>query len=337
MSSFVSAVTQYHRSGATSDEQEELEYKKNVNPLSQEQLQVLTQVNIQDELHSFINDWHETMKVFSERSAKLEQSLNEQAEEMEYAKVRYVALQTKMNRARKNLKDKIRLNIGGTVFVTSLDTMTLEKNTFFSAMFSEEFHQQPDDDGEYYVDRDPTYFRIILNHLRGVDIKNAFSSKNQWERSLIQQEIEFYQIESLKPLVGLRKSLPGYDNREFKKNLLTSHNIAQSQQCSVFVDKITGKAYHGIGYMNQQLYEYESLDDLIARCGNEKQIELSGGYRGTYLCAYGGLIYAATTTGFASYNTSGVEQARGTIPHATFQNATLDWGGKSFVSRSNFC
>jgi hypothetical protein len=91
--------------------------------------------------------------------------LQEQAEEMENAKVRYVELQTKMNQARKNLKDKIRLNIG-TVFVTSLDTMTLEKNTFFSAMFSEEFHQQPDDDGEYYVDRDPTYFRIILNHLR---------------------------------------------------------------------------------------------------------------------------------------------------------------------------
>jgi hypothetical protein len=295
-----------------------------------------TQVDIQEELHSFIHDWQENMKVFSERATKLEQSLQEQAEEMENAKVRYVELQTKMNQARKNLKDKIRLNIGGTVFVTSLDTMTLEKNTFFSAMFSEEFHQQPDDDGEYYVDRDPTYFRIILNHLRGVDIKKALSGLNQWEKSLVQQEVEFYQIESMKLLVGLPRSILSPDDRKFKKIQQRFNSITQTQQCSAFVDPITGKAYHGIGYTNQQLYEYESLDDLMAQRAG-KLITLSGGYRGTYLCAYAGLIYASTASGIACYSTSGAEQMKGTIPNAKFSNTTLNWGGKSFrVYTTNF-
>jgi hypothetical protein len=295
-----------------------------------------TQVNIQEELHSFIHDWQETMKVFSEHATKLEQSLQEQAEEMENAKVRYVELQTKMNQARKNLKDKIRLNIGGTVFVTSLDTMTLEKNTFFSAMFSKEFHQQPDDDGEYYVDRDPTYFRIVLNHLRGVDVKKALSGLNQWEKSLIQQEVEFYQIESIKPLVGLPRSILGPNDRKFKKIQQSSNNITQTQQCSAFVDPVTGKAYHGIGYTDQKLYEYESLDDLMAQRAG-KQITLSGGYNGTYLCAHAGLIYAGTTTGITCYSTSGAEQTKGTLPNAQFNSAVLSWGGKSFrVYTTNF-
>lgn len=43
---------------------------------------------------------------------------------------------------------KIKLNIGGKLFVTSMDTLVSEKPSFFSAWFSEQFNHEPDADGK---------------------------------------------------------------------------------------------------------------------------------------------------------------------------------------------
>lgn len=60
---------------------------------------------------------------------------------------------------------KIRLNIGGQVFVTSKETLTNERDSFFDAMLrSGRF--QPDEEGEYFVDRNPRLFAHLLDYLR---------------------------------------------------------------------------------------------------------------------------------------------------------------------------
>jgi hypothetical protein len=291
-------------------------------------------LNVQEELHKYLQDWQETVKTFSARAARLEQAIQAQSKEMESAKAKYVELQNKMNQPRKDLKDKIRLNIGGTIFVTSLDTMMLEQNTFFSAMFSEEFHQQPDQDGEYYVDRDPAYFPIILNHMRGVDVKKKLAGLHLWEKSLIQQEVEFYQIESMKSLVGLVKKARyvGADDRTIKKNLVKSSSFTMSLQCSAFVDSVTGKAYLGRNYTSQQLYEYESLEELMTNQLGGRLISLSGGYKATYLCAHDGFIYAAVdanTIGKFSAE-DGKMIVKAVIPGSN--SGGLNWGGKCIRS-----
>jgi hypothetical protein len=62
-------------------------------------------------------------------------------------------------------KNKIKLNVGGKIFTTTLNTLTTEKNTFFNSMFSEQFKPQPDEDGEFFIDRNPEYFHLILDYL----------------------------------------------------------------------------------------------------------------------------------------------------------------------------
>ena len=52
------------------------------------------------------------------------------------------------------------LNVGGVFFATSRDTLR-ESDSFFSGLVQNECCH------EYFVDRDPTHFRHVLNWLRG--------------------------------------------------------------------------------------------------------------------------------------------------------------------------
>ena len=53
------------------------------------------------------------------------------------------------------------LNVGGVFFATRASTLK-QRETFFSGLL----HSQPNST-EFFVDRDPTYFRYILTWLRG--------------------------------------------------------------------------------------------------------------------------------------------------------------------------
>jgi hypothetical protein len=58
---------------------------------------------------------------------------------------------------RKNLK-KLRLNIGGKVFATTVETLTRVQPSFFASMFSGAYNTEPDDDGEFFIDRSYKHF-----------------------------------------------------------------------------------------------------------------------------------------------------------------------------------
>jgi len=94
----------------------------------------------------------------------------------------------------------LKLNIGGTLFLTSLSTLMSIKGTYFDVMVSEKWKAQKLEDGSYFIDRDPTVFRFILNFLRHGELDVSFRSKE--ELKLIEKEAEFYQIEPLIKLLG---------------------------------------------------------------------------------------------------------------------------------------
>ena len=60
----------------------------------------------------------------------------------------------------------IKLNVGGQYFTTSLETLTKDPGSMLHAMFSGRFDTKPAEDGSYFIDRDGTHFRYILNYLR---------------------------------------------------------------------------------------------------------------------------------------------------------------------------
>jgi len=60
----------------------------------------------------------------------------------------------------------IKLNVGGRQYFTSLSTLRQYPDTMLGAMFSGRHTILPDADGSYFIDRDGTHFRHILNLLR---------------------------------------------------------------------------------------------------------------------------------------------------------------------------
>lgn len=86
----------------------------------------------------------------------------------------------------------IPLNVGGHTFVTTLSTLTRDNNSMLAAMFSGRHQLDTDSEGRYFIDRDGTHFKHILNFLR--DSNQLPSAEIALE---VYQEAKFYQIEGL--------------------------------------------------------------------------------------------------------------------------------------------
>ena len=88
----------------------------------------------------------------------------------------------------------VKLDVGGHTFRTSVQTLTKDPNSMLAAMFSGKFDTKPAEDGAFFIDRDGTYFRFILNYLR---IGKLTLPEGATALKEIQEEAEFYQIQGI--------------------------------------------------------------------------------------------------------------------------------------------
>ncbi|XP_068760043.1 uncharacterized protein [Montipora capricornis] len=88
----------------------------------------------------------------------------------------------------------IELNVGGQHFTTSLQTLTKDAGSMLHAMFSERFDTKPAKDGSFFIDRDGTHFRYILNYLR---TGRLILPEEKLVRKELLEEAEFYQIRGI--------------------------------------------------------------------------------------------------------------------------------------------
>ena len=88
----------------------------------------------------------------------------------------------------------VKLNVGGHYFTTSLQTLTKDPNSMLAAMFSGKFDTKPAEDGAFFIDRDGTHFRFILNYLRTgkLTLPEGATFLNELE-----EEAKFYQIQGI--------------------------------------------------------------------------------------------------------------------------------------------
>lgn len=85
-------------------------------------------------------------------------------------------------------KSKVSLNVGGRIFTASEDTFLRWEDTYFHAMLSCNAWQ-PDEDGTYFVDRDPDYFGHIMTALRsGCPVDTSGLSVEQIQQLRIEQD-----------------------------------------------------------------------------------------------------------------------------------------------------
>ncbi|PRP88975.1 hypothetical protein PROFUN_02253 [Planoprotostelium fungivorum] len=198
------------------------------------------------------------------------------------------------------------LNVGGTRFETSKETLLKQKDTFFSALI--ESGSQPGEDDVYFIDRNPEFFTIILDYLRSGKLMLETLKPQQLEG--FRAELEYYHIKvSITPsspsMVGpspdtTRRVMPGrltaeqrqkrmsleYDNLRSKLAQFTDVSLPQDmkQIKGTLLSRDHVNLIHK--WFNASLGHQRSHSDLGAVLAKQKNI--------------GRIIYKATTHGFSA-------------------------------------
>ena len=97
----------------------------------------------------------------------------------------------------------VKLNVGGRLFSTSIDTLTKQDN-MLRAMFSGRMDLITDLDGYILIDRCGKHFELVLNYLRDEDTQGVLlnlDDKSDLELYEILKEAKFYCVQSLVSLV----------------------------------------------------------------------------------------------------------------------------------------
>lgn len=104
-------------------------------------------------------------------------------------------LQDKIDKEIAKAKGKIKLDVGGQLFTCSKGNLLKYENTYFYGMLSSG-KWQPDEDGTYFIDRNPKYFPYILDFFRTDDI--SVEELSELEIKKLLDEVDYYQIKVLK-------------------------------------------------------------------------------------------------------------------------------------------
>ena len=152
------------------------------------------------------SDDNKLCTIFSDAKAKIEDvygSLKSEVEKLETEKSQFITMSTLLREV--HFPDVITLDIGGTIFKTTRNTLAKDPDSMLAAMFSGRFEVKPDDKGAYFIDRDGTHFRHILNFLRCGELLVSKEVLPTIEKEL-RAEAEFYGIQSLVNILDFDKT-----------------------------------------------------------------------------------------------------------------------------------
>lgn len=99
--------------------------------------------------------------------------------------------------------EPIELNVGGSKFTTSQDTLCRIEGSYFDAMFSGRHTARKCRDGSYFIDRDGSHFRHILNYLRHGSVVTLPPDTLSKEELAV--EADFYGIKGLVEAIRMPK------------------------------------------------------------------------------------------------------------------------------------
>eukprot|EP00494_Astrolonche_serrata_P025674 UN25935 len=105
----------------------------------------------------------------------------------------------------------IRLNVGGRLFITNLETLRKDKESKLALLFSGDSDRVLKIDKDtYFLDEDPDVFKYILEFLRNGRLEPSFRNIPQFT---LRAKSQFYK------LTGFQKELDHYLGTDVKKNV----------------------------------------------------------------------------------------------------------------------
>lgn len=132
----------------------------------------------------------------------------------------------------------IKINVGGKTFTSSKETLTSRCTPNY---FSSIIDWNGGATNYIFIDRDPKYFNIILNHIRGYTVELPV---DKTELQMIYEDAQYYGIRSLifelERILELRLSKgERTEFQEFIKNKIQLHKIRTHESAIDFLDKMT--------------------------------------------------------------------------------------------------
>eukprot|EP01098_Paradermamoeba_levis_P016043 TRINITY_DN8440_c0_g3_i2.p1 TRINITY_DN8440_c0_g3~~TRINITY_DN8440_c0_g3_i2.p1 ORF type:complete len:368 (+),score=72.13 TRINITY_DN8440_c0_g3_i2:407-1510(+) len=174
---------------------------------------------------------------------------------------------------------QVRLNVGGSLFDTSLDTLLKYKNSLLATMFSGKYALKKDANGAYFIDRDGTYFRYILNYLRDGEVILPEEKKIKLE---LLNEARFFQITGLVQQIERgeerekNKIQIEFDGNDLQGITLSHENLTASSTNGNFKTVLTKQGFNsGKHYWEIQVnFGYNSIFCFMVGVASE-QIDTS--------------------------------------------------------------
>lgn len=140
----------------------------------------------------FINEMEQkSLENIAAREAVLNQEERRFREEKEKEKEKIVDQQLRSSK-------KIKLDVGGVHYSTSITTLTSHPNSMLAAMFSGRFSLEKDEDGCFFIDRDGRLFGIILSWLR----TGVLSYTEHADLIALKEEAKYFQLEEMNAQIG---------------------------------------------------------------------------------------------------------------------------------------
>jgi len=160
-------------------------------------------------------------------------------------------------------KEWVRLNVGGTNFMTTKTTLCKDHKSFLYRLCQEEtdLSSEKDESGAFLIDRDPTYFVPVLNYLRHGKL---VLDKTMSEEGVL-EEAEFYNITDLIKLLKERiynRDNCGKSNGKHVYRVLQCHEDELTQMVSTMSDGWKFEQLINIG----SHYQYGSDDHAEFLC-----------------------------------------------------------------------
>ena len=202
--------------------------------------------------------------------------------------------QLKANLDKTDMKGMVRLNVGGRKFTTSVETLTVEKDTFFTALLSKQFQPTKDDEDYIFIDEDGDIFAEILIYMRN---PARYIISDEKLRQRVINDAEKYKLTKLLELIGF-----------FPKSTLLNHEqqhivngfYGQKDQVWSLIYKATRDGFESTVFHNRANNQGPTMTIIRSTGGY-----IFGGYASQPWASAGNYTNAANSFLFLVTNASG--------------------------------
>ena len=166
------------------------------------------QLDIQKEKDSLQQEMRMENEVLQRKKDRVQQRIQKERATLQDEKDKHQQEKTKlqeeirrMSEVNKIQESRIKLDVGGHVYTTSMLTLTKDQESMLALMFSGRHYVKKEEDGSYFIDRDGTHFRHILNYLRDGFCDEETLPTDRGIQTELLTEAEYYQLSGLVALL----------------------------------------------------------------------------------------------------------------------------------------